>query len=236
MGSWICLVLVLFTVALFWQVARSDRPAGVPVAVLLSGAAVLVWAKFGVGDSIVSWLLHLPAAVLLLTGAVAMIIQLFRKKAAFPVGALSLTIVLLAILLPGATEAGKFVSQESNFNVVAAAAFDGLDTGRISVGDEFDISSNGTYDLERLERAFAPATLRKMKELHKRAGIYRVILADGDVIYFSRGAVFQSISGIAIVRNGKDPAADAELHARYFDGVIRYEPIGDGAYEFFDGL
>ncbi|WP_203332878.1 hypothetical protein [Planococcus beigongshangi] len=51
-----------------------------------------------------------------------------------------------------------------------------------------------------------------------------------------RGAVFQSISGLATGRNGKDHYTDDELKSRFFDGAIQYEPIGDNAYQFFDGL
>jgi hypothetical protein len=53
------------------------------------------------------------------------------------------------------------------------------------------------------------------------------MLLDADVNYFSFGVVFQSISGIAKCRNGKDPSTDDLLKSRFFDGVPSYRYITD---------
>ncbi|MBD8004703.1 hypothetical protein [Bacillus norwichensis] len=104
---------------------------------------------------------------------------------------------------------------------MANAIFEAYDEGKV---------------LEELESLFPGNIIQEMNKLNKSAGVHTFIVADKDVVYFSYGAVFQSISGIAICRNDKDPSIDEALRSRFFDGAIQYKDLGQEAYLFNDGL
>ncbi|SIT70871.1 hypothetical protein [Edaphobacillus lindanitolerans] len=234
MSGFILPMVVASAAVLLRGMAKRGWGAGLAAGFTLAGAFILLYAKFVIGDQFLSWAVRLPSLFLLLSGGIWMLILGVRRKAPPSSVMLILAIALFSFLLPGLDETEKYVHQEKEFQEVASFIFDSIDAGNISIGDEFPASPGEIP--ETVNPVLSDETLLMLNKLHRRAGIYRIIAADHDVVYFTRGAVFQSISGIAITRNSKDPVADAALHARYFDGAITYDPLGDGAYEFFDGL
>ena len=213
-----------------------------PLLILLIGGFLFLYAKFVAGDSFLTLLLYLPAMGLLIISVIWFIIFLIvgiRRKynwnkilAIF----LSLAISAIILFLPALTQEDKYKLYREDYFYVSDAIFQAYDEGKISIKDQYQSPRYNTLDLDKLESLYSENVINKMKKLNRNAGVYTYILADEDVIYFSFGAFFQSISGIAITRNGKHPSTDDALKSRFFDGATSYRYIEDNVYYFFDGL
>ena len=213
-----------------------------PLLILLIGDFLLLYAKFVAGDSFLTLLLYLPAMGLLIISVIWFIIFLIvgiRRKynwnkilAIF----LSLAISAIILFLPALTQEDKYKLYREDYFYVSDAIFQAYDEGKISIKDQYQSPRYNTLDLDKLESLYSENVINKMRKLNRNAGVYTYILADEDVIYFSFGAFFQSISGIAITRNGKDSSTDDALKSRFFDGATSYRYIEDNVYYFFDGL
>lgn len=214
----------------------------IPLLILLAGDFILLYAKFVVGDNLSAWLLYFWAIFLLLIPAIWLIVILIKslkgkenKKINLAI-LIGLIITIAIIFIPSLKQDDKFIIYQKNYFSVSDAIFQAYDEGRVSVEDQFASPPFSTYDLKRLNATFASEIVDEMKALNRTAGVYTYILADEDVVYFSFGAVSQSIDGIAICRNGKDPSTDDALKSRFFDGCTSYIYITDDAYHFKDGL
>lgn len=234
-------VLIGLTVVLVYG-KQNIKKIIVPLFILLISNFLFLYAKFVVGDAFLTLLLYLPAIALLIISFIWFIIFLiigvrrkYNKNKIYAI-ILSFAITAIIILIPALTQEDKFKLYRNDFFYVAEAIFQAYDEGEISVGDQYHSPPYSKMDIEEIESHYTENVMNKMKRLNKNAGVYTYIVADEDVIYFSFGAFFQSISGIAITRNEKNPSADNALRARFFDGAIIYEYIEDNAYYFNDGL
>ncbi|HJF33233.1 MAG TPA: hypothetical protein K8V56_15840, partial [Sporosarcina psychrophila] len=149
----------------------------------------------------------------------------------------ALTMTIIIVFVPSLKSEGKFKLYQNDFYAVSDAIFQAYDDGKVPVGEHFSSWSSNTNDLENPDSVFSSNEIvKKMEKLKRSAGVGAYTLVDKDVIYFSFGAVFQSISGIAISRNGKDLSTDEILESKPYDGVPTYRYITDGVYHFTDGL
>ncbi|RST59356.1 hypothetical protein D5F11_012220 [Siminovitchia terrae] len=214
----------------------------VPLPILLTGDFLLLLAKFSTGDPFLAMLLSFLIMVMLIF-PVSWLLIIFIKSMKEKVSnrkllaiAFSLVITFSLFFIPAIKKENQFEPYRNDFYAVANAIFEAYDEGKVSIGNQYHSPSYSTNDLEELESLFPGNIIQTMDRLNKSAGVHTYIVADKDVIYFSYGAVFQSISGIAICRNDKDPSSDETLRSRFFDGAIQYEDLGKGAYLFSDGL
>ncbi|OAB40397.1 hypothetical protein [Paenibacillus antarcticus] len=213
-----------------------------PLFIVLIADFLLLYAKLVVGDDILTLIIYLPAMILFVISLIWLLVILVksfvRKDSKKKIIAILLCIAMTTVIIyiPSLRQEDKFKIYQDEFMAVSDAIFKAYDEGRVSIGEEFASPPYATYDLDRLSTLFSDKILNKMKKVNRSAGVYTYILADKDVIYFSFGAVFQSISGIAICRNGKDPSTDETLKSRFFDGNTSFEYISNGAYHFSDGL
>lgn len=244
MSSTLTIILTLvFGLIIFLIYGKKNiKEIAVPLILLLAGDFLLLYAKFAAGDPLMSFLLPVPAFILLFISVVWIVVVVIKRetinKDKRKMAAILLFVIASIVIafLPTLSREDKFNIYQEDFNAVSDAVFQAYDESKLAVGEQFSSPPYSTSDLDRLRSVFSEDVIRKMKKLNRSAGVYTYIAADEDVVYFSYGAVFQSISGVAIVRNGKDPSKDEELKSRFFDGAIRYEPIGDNAYHFNDGL
>lgn len=241
--TYIFLILFLFgCIILLIYGKQNVKEIAVPLILLLAGNYLLLYAKFAAGDPLTSFLLTVPAFFLFFIAifwfAIAMIKCRTMKNNKRKTAAILLcAIASIAIFyIPGLSREDKFNMYQDDFYAVSEAVYQAYDEGKLVVGEQFASPPYSTYDLDRLRSLFSEDVVRKMGKLNRSTGVYAYIAADEDVVYFSYGAFFQSISGVAIVRNGKDPSKDGEMKSRFFDGAIRYEPIGEDAYHYYDGL
>jgi len=197
-----------------------------PILILWAGDFLLLYAKFVVGDSSSRFIPYLLAMVLVGIPVIWLIIIVVKsngeKDSEKIVRAIvfSLTMTLIIVFVPSLKAEGKFKLYQNDFYAVSDAIFQAYDDGKVSVGEHY--SSN--------------KIVGKMDKLERAAGVRSYYLVDEDVIYFSFGAAFHTISGIAICRNGKDPSVDQIMPPRSFDGMPTYRYIKDGVYHFSDGL
>ena len=197
-----------------------------PLLMLGAGDFLLLYVKFVKGDTTLIFLAYLFAMVLIgipVIWLVTIVVKSNREKDSEKIVraiVFSLTMTIIIVFVPYLKAEGKFKLYQNDFYTVSDAIFQAYDDGEISVGEHFS----------------SDEIINKMEKLEKYAGVYRYILVDKDVIYFSFGAVFQSISGIAICRNGKDLFTDTTLESQPYDGVPTYKYITDGVYHFSDGL
>jgi len=197
-----------------------------PLLILWAGDFLLLYAKFVVGDPFLTFILYLPAMALLGIPVIWLITIVVKsnggKNSEKIVRAIvfSLTMTMIIVIAPSLKSEGKFKLYQNDFYAISDAIFQAYDDGEISVGEGFS-----SHEI-----------VKKMEKLKRSTGVYGYILVDKDVIYFSFGAVFQSISGIAICRNGKDLSTDETLESQPYDGVPTYKYITDGVYHFSDGL
>jgi hypothetical protein len=235
-------ILIVFTTLLLGYIAlllygkTEWKRIKVPLLLFMSGTFLLLYAKLVVGDFFLTFLLILPAFGILGVSILWLLILSVEKKNGFRKKPLLTTVfcfVTPIILLIGLNQETTFILNKIDYNIVSDALFEAVDNGQISVGDQFSINK---YDQEKLSRFLSDREIAKMNRLKEYGGVYSIIIADRDVIYFSHGAVFQSISGIAITRNGKDPEADEGLKSRFFDGNTSFRHIINEAYYFSDGL
>ncbi|OAB28354.1 hypothetical protein PMSD_22785 [Paenibacillus macquariensis subsp. defensor] len=213
-----------------------------PLFIVLTADFLLLYAKLVVGDDILTLIMYVPAMILFVISLIWLLIillkSLVRKDSKKKMIAILLCIVMTTVIIyiPSLQQEDKFKIYQDEFIAVSDAIFKAYDLGKLSIGEEFASPPYRTYDLDRLNTLFSAKIVNKMKKVNRSAGVYTYILADKDVIYFSFGAVFQSISGIAICRNGKDPSTDETLKLRFFDGNTSFQYISEGAYHFSDGL
>ena len=197
-----------------------------PLLMLGAGDFLLLYAKFVVGDSFSRFPLYLSAMILLGISVISLIIIIVKsngeKDSEKIVRAIvfALTMTIIIVFVPSLKSEGKFKFYQNDFYAVSDTVFQAYDDGEIAVGERFS----------------SDVIINKMEKLEKTTGVYNYFLVDEDVIYFSFGAFFQSISGIAITRNGKDLLTDDMLESQPFDGVPTYKYITDGVYHFSDGL
>ncbi|MBE1553841.1 hypothetical protein [Sporosarcina limicola] len=214
-----------------------------PLLILWAGDFLLLYAKFVVGDSTSTFFLYFPAMILLGIPVIWLITIVVKsnggKDSEKIVRAIvfSLTMTIIIVFAPSLKSEGKFKLYQNDFYAVSDAIFQAYDDGKVSVGEHYSSWSSNTNDLETPNSVFSSNEIvKKMEKLEQSAGVYGYNLVDKDVIYFSFGAVFQSISGIAICRNGKDLFTDETLESQPYDGVPTYKYIADGIYHFSDGL
>ena len=154
--------------------------------------------------------------------------------------AFSLAMTIIIIFVPSLkledSNEEKFELYQDDYFAISDAIFQAYDEGKISIGDQFNLPAYNTYYSDKLKPTFPDEVIEKMGILSQSAGVSQYIVADEDVVYFSFGAFFQSVSGIAICRNDKDPSTDDSLKSRFFDGSPSYRYITDCAYHFSDGL
>lgn len=256
------LITVLLGIIVFLIYGKRDvKRIIAPLLILLLGDFLLLYAKFVVGDDIGTLILYLPATILLVISVIWWVITLIvilkrdiagkerieqdlsrkatpaktnRRKIIALVLCFAMTAAIVAV--PALKKDDKFKLYQNDYLAVSEAIFQAYDEGEITVGDEFGSPPYKAYDLDKLNALFSANIVKHMKILNRSAGIYDYILADEDVVYFSFGASLQSIDGIAVCRNGKDPSADEALKRRFFDGNTSFSRIADGAYHFRDGL
>lgn len=197
-----------------------------PLLILWAGNFLLLYAKFVVGDSTSRFFLYFPAMMLLgipVIWLITIVVKSNGEKSSEKIVraiVFALTMTIIIVFAPSLKSEGKFKLYQNDFYAVSDAIFQAYDDGKVSVGER--------YPSNEIEK--------KMEKLERSAGVYSYDLVDKDVIYFSFGAVFQSISGIAICRNGKDPSVDQIMPPRSFDGMTIYKYITNGVYHFSDGL
>jgi len=197
-----------------------------PLLMLWIGDFLLLYAKFVVGDSSYRFIPYLLAMVFIgipIIWLSTIVVKSNGEKDSEKIVraiVFSLTMTLIIVFVPSLKAEGKFKLYQNDFYAVSDAIFQAYDDGEILVGEHY---SNNEI-------------VKEMEKLERTAGVRSYYLVDEDVIYFSFGAFFQSISGIAICRNGKDLLIDDTLELQPFDGVPTYKYIADGVYHFSDGL
>ncbi len=214
----------------------------IPLLILLIGDFLFLYAKFAVGDSFLTLLYYLPAIGLVVISVIWFIIFLivgirgeYNRNKVLAI-LLSFAITAIILFIPSLTQEDKYKIYRKDYFHVSEAIFQSYDEGEISVGDQYHSPPYSTQNIVKLESHYTEDVINTMKKLNKNAGVYTYILADQDVIYFSFGAFFQSISGIAITRNDRELSFNDEISSRFFDGATTYEYIEDNVYYFYDGL
>lgn len=237
------IILFLLGSTVIWIYGKGNiKRIIAPLLILLISDFLLLYAKFIEGETFLALILYFPAIALLIISVIWFIILLIigvkrkynKRKMLAIVMAFGVTAIILFI--PALTKEDKFKLNENDYIYVSEAIFEAYDEGKMEVGDQFHSPPYSTMDEEELVSIFPAEVINKMKKLNKNAGVYTYIVADEDVVYFSFGSFFQSINGIAITRNGKDPSTDQALKTRYFDGATSFDHITDHAYYFYDGL
>lgn len=233
--------LLVIAMALFCAMHYMKRVI-FPLLILFIGNALFLYAKFAVGDSFLSLIYYLPATALVVIAIIWFIIFLiaeirksYNKNLVLAIFS-SFAITALILLIPPLNKEDKYNLYRNDYLDVSDAIFQSYDEGKIYVTDQFHSPPYSRMDMEKIESLYTDDVIKKMKKLNKHAGVYSYILADQDVIYFSFGAVLQSISGIAITRNGRELSTNDELSTRFFDGATSYEYVEDDVYYFYDGL
>ncbi|WP_318617547.1 hypothetical protein [Sporosarcina sp. YIM B06819] len=197
-----------------------------PLLMLGAGDFLFLYVKFVKGDISLIFLAYLFAMVLVVIPTIWLIAIVVKsngeKDSEKIVRAIvfSLTMTIIIVFVPSLKAEGKFRFYQKDFYAVSDAVFQAYDEGEISIGKHFS----------------SDEIVKKMEKLKRSAGVGNYTLVDKDVIYFSFGAFFHTISGIAICRNGKDPSVDQIVLPSSFDGMTTYRYIMDGAYYFSDGL
>lgn len=218
-----------------------NRKYIIPWSILLITDFLFLVAKFAVGDVVLTFLYYIPALILTIVGGIWMInISIKSKKSGeckriIVSGLISVLITVVIIPIPSLTSDDKFEIYKNYYFAVAEDMFEEYDNGKLSVKNEFQSPPYSKMDIDRINAVFTAATIRDMKRLNRSAGVYSYVMADKDVIYFSFGALFQSIDGIAICRNGKDPTIDSELKSQFYQAT-RYSSIEAGVYHYYGGL
>ncbi|MTV47369.1 hypothetical protein GJ688_00050 [Heliobacillus mobilis] len=213
-----------------------------PLAILLIADFLLLYGKYVVSDGFLTFILYVPSLVLIaISGIWSLIIWVkCRRDRANQrkILAVALGFVVTAVIMatPALDQMDKFKLYQKEYLAVSDAIFLAYDQGKLSLGEEFTSPPYSISGVDKQKSRFSEEVVHKMGTLHKSAGVNSYIVADQDVIYFSFGANLQSIDGIAICRNGKDPTVDLSLKSRFFDGATSYEYITEGAYHFRDGL
>ncbi|QWC22405.1 hypothetical protein KJK41_19430 [Bacillus haikouensis] len=234
-------ILILFVTLLLGYIAfllngKSDwNRIKVPLLLYMGGTFMVLYAKLAVGEFFITFLLILPALGILGVALLWLFILSVGKKGIGKklVKTTAFCFITPLLFLIGLNQETTFIFHKADYTTVSDALFQAVDNGQISLGDEF---STHTYDQEKLRPILSARAIDKLGRLRESGGVYSIIIADRDVIYFTHGAVFQSISGIAITRNGKDPEADEGLKSRFFDGNTSFRHIFNDAYYFSDGL
>lgn len=235
-------VAIIGSIVFFIHGKERIKVVVVPSIFLLIADLQFLIAKFAVGDDFLTIILYFPATLCFLIGCVWMTVLLvksFKHKDSKRVIAsmIILALISLAIIpIPSLKKDDKYKIYKSTYYQVADAIFNAYDAKKIKIGDQFQSPPYATYDMDRISVNFEKDIINCMKKLNKNAGVYTYIMADDDVVYFSFGANFQSVEGIAICRKGENPNNNEKLRSKYFDGSPHYNCIENGVYHFYDGL
>jgi hypothetical protein len=210
----------------------------IPMLILFLGDFLLLYAKFVVGDDFLTIVLYLPAVIILLIALISLIIILIKmvagkksKKKIFAI-LLSFIMTIVIIAVPALTQIDKFKLYKHDYFAVSDSLFQAYDEGKLA-GKGMFRSPPSKIDSDELKKLFSNKLISKMKTLNRSAGVVSYSVADKDVIYFMFSPGLQSIDGIAICRNGKNPSTDSRL--KTFFQHARYELITDGVYYFSGG-
>lgn len=213
-----------------------------PWILLLISEYLILTLKFDTDAGFLAQYLYLPAIITALVGAIWMIILLFlsakvKESKRILISILcSLLVIASVALVPSLKYEDKYRMYKGLYTDVSGAMFEGYDNKKIAIGEQLNNPPNKTDSLTKILSSFDPDIISKMGKLNNNAGISTLIMADKDVVYFRFGPVFQSVDGIAICRNGKDPGTDSALKSKYFDGNTKFTAIVDGIYYFKDGM
>ncbi|MBC9783063.1 hypothetical protein H1S01_00905 [Heliobacterium chlorum] len=242
------LAMVFFVILIFgitvMVILGKGRIKGViaPLAILLIADFLLLYGKYVVSDGFLTFILYVPSLVLIaISSILSLIIWVKSKRDSIDqrkILAVALGVVMTAVIMatPALDQMDKFKLYQEEYLAVSDAIFQAYDQGKLSLGEEFTSPPYSILGVDKQNSRFPEEVAHKMDTLHKSAGVNSYIVADQDVIYFCFGANLQSIDGIAVCRNGKDPTVDLSLKSRFFDGATSYEYITEGAYHFRDGL
>lgn len=238
----IAVVLLISITPLLIHGKKNINKFMVPFVIMLIGDIFLLSVKYLIGDDFTAFCIYLPAILCLVVGTIWMIVRLVKcirnDKSKRTIAAIVSVMLITAIIIPlkPLDYKDKYHIYKNDYKTVADAMFKAYDNGALEIGDQFASPPYSTYQINEINSEIANNITGSMENLNRFAGVYTYIMADEDVIYFSFGAVFQSIDGIAICRNGKVPSADAELIKRFFDGGTSFTYIDDNGYYFCDGL
>ena len=135
---------------------------------------------------------------------------------------------------PEMADSDKIYKREHElFNDTSSILFEMLDEKIFDAGAFLNIFD--TEYIEGNENALKNAELVDLlKKLSKNAEIAQVYVVDKNVILYSHGAYFQSVSGIVKTRN--NPELKANWGNTGFDGCMTYKEIDAGTFSFSDGL
>jgi hypothetical protein len=235
------LITVLLGTSVIVVYGKADlKRIFIQMLILFIGDFILLYAKFVVGNDFLTFVFYLPAVIMLLIALIWLIIILIKmiarkesKKRIFAI-LLSFIMTTVIIVVPSLTQIDKFKLYQQDYFVVSDSLFKAYDEGKIAVGSQFQSPPYSKRDLEELKKIFSDKVINKMKALNRNAGVNTYIVAEKDLIYFSFGATFQSIDGIAISRKTQIPT-DNGVRREYFQNV-QFEYITDGVYYFTGGL
>lgn len=243
------MIFIVITVVLLISIApllihgkKNINKFMIPFVIMLIGDIFLLSAKYLIRDDFAAFCIYLPAILSLVIGTVWMIVRLVKclkdDKSKRTIAAIVSVMLVTAIIIPlkPLDYKDKYNIYKNEYTTVADAMFEAYDNGTLKIGDQFASPPYATYQIDEINSDIANDITGSMENLNRFAGVYTYIMADKDVIYFSFGAAFQSIDGIAICRNGKVPSADQELIRRFFDGCTRFTYIDENVYYFNDGL
>jgi hypothetical protein len=216
----------------------------IPWLILLISEYLFLTIKFDSEAGFLAQFFYLPAIIFALVGIIWMIILLFMSAKAKDSKRILISILcsILVIgsvaLVPSMKYEDKYKLYKGLYTDVAVAMFECYDSKKIAIGEQLNNPPNKTESMNKILYSFDPEIISKMGKLNNNAGICTLTMADKDVIYFSFGSgpIFQSVDGIAVCRNGKDPGSDSALKAKYFDGNTTYTTIVEGVYYFKDGM
>ena len=142
-------------------------------------------------------------------------------------------IVLLQGCMPKPVDNKKNYENGANeFNKISEIIFGMYDDGVIDYTTILNLS-----DIEQFsgsEEALNDESLYNLLiTIRKNYEINTVYIVDSNVILYSAGGFFQSVSGIVKTRNNPELVRDWHIGT---DGAITYEQIAENTYIFSDGL
>jgi hypothetical protein len=216
----------------------------IPWLILLISEYLFLTIKFDSEAGFLAQFLYLPAIIFAIVGIIWMIVLLFMSAKAkdskrIHISILCSILVIASVtLVPSLKYEDKYKMYKGLYTDVAVAMFECYDSKKIAIGEQLNNPPNKSENMTKILASFDPDIISKMGKLNNNAGITTLTMADKDVIYFSFGSgpFLQSVDGIAICRNGKDPGSDSALKAKYFDGNTTYTNIVEGVYYFKDGI
>jgi hypothetical protein len=119
-------------------------------------------------------------------------------------------------------------SDISRLRNISKDIFDLYDKGYLGVGDYIDFDNE--YNKDKLPRVYDD-----IKVINKRNQICGLKLIDKDVIFFTYGAYYQSVSGVAVTRNNIE-LKDTYKGTGYDEGTLRYTKTERNIFLYSVGL